>query len=153
MATRTDTGVSRRALLGLSLLPLLLSGQPLQAMASAETSAAVARLLHAALPAHHQYRRPLPLLPFSRIETALARLPGRGDLGDRLLARLDLTPESCQALPINALRERLQQAVRDDFRQGLIMEIDGWYLSQMEGIVCVLSHERGAGERPPGGVS
>lgn len=152
MAMKTPGQASRRTLLGLSLLSLLFPALPLKAAMPGTSRGAVARLLRAALPAHHRLGHPLPDLPMSRLKDALVATSEQSSFDDQLLSRLGLTPALCRRLPVTDLRERLQQAIRDDFRQGSMVEVDGWCLSRVEGIVYALSYERQVSGHRPGGA-
>ena len=119
--------------------PFLASACPLPAFAGLDRDTLAERLLQAALPAHSRRGLSALDLPLGGLDATLASRLGGRDPGAHLLARLDLDVAACRTWPIESLRKRLQAAVADDFRRGLTMDVDGWCLSETEGIVYALA--------------
>jgi hypothetical protein len=67
----------------------------------------------------------------------LATRPGERD--ERTLLRLLRPLGDPEVLARDELGTRVRRAVRDDFTDGRVVLVDGWYLSETEARLCALT--------------
>lgn len=92
--------------------------------------------------------------PLTQVFTATASAAAIGQaylrtaaapLRAQVMAWLALTPVSLDRMDAASLRRLVAAAVREDFRRGDTVSVDGWVLSALEARLCALAVPAGQG--------
>ena len=65
---------------------------------------------------------------------------GAAILVRRILEAGELSPETVRGASRTLLRDALVRQIRDDYRAGRMVQVDGWLLSATEARLCALSY-------------